>query len=75
MGSRGGRPGGGRSGSGRCNRTGGQQWQLVPGGGGVSLVNPQSGLCLADPGNATANGTGLQIATCASATGQAWRAQ
>jgi GH25 family lysozyme M1 (1,4-beta-N-acetylmuramidase) len=58
-----------------CNGTGGQQWQLVPGGGGVSLVNPQSGLCLADPGNATANGTGLQIATCASATGQAWRVQ
>jgi GH25 family lysozyme M1 (1,4-beta-N-acetylmuramidase) len=58
-----------------CNGTGAQQWQLVPGGGGVSLVNPQSGLCLADPGNATANGTGLQIATCASATGQAWRAR
>ena len=36
---------------------------------------PQSGLCLADPGNATANGTGLPMATCASATGQAWRAQ
>jgi beta-glucosidase len=58
-----------------CNGTGAQQWQLVPGGGGVSLVNPQSGLCLADPGNATVNGTGLQIATCASAAGQAWRAQ
>jgi len=58
-----------------CNGTGGQQWQLVPGGGGVSLVNPQSGLCLADPGDATADGTALQIATCASATGQAWRPQ
>jgi GH25 family lysozyme M1 (1,4-beta-N-acetylmuramidase) len=58
-----------------CNGTGGQQWHLVPGRGGVSVVNPQSGLCLADPGNATANGTGLQIATCASATGQAWRVQ
>ena len=58
-----------------CKGTGAQQWQLVPGGGGVSLVNPQSGLCLADPGNATVNGTGLQIATCASAAGQAWRAQ
>ncbi len=58
-----------------CNGTGAQQWQLVPGGGGVSLVNPQSGLCLADPGDATANGTGLQIATRASAAGQAWRAQ
>jgi Ricin-type beta-trefoil lectin domain/Glycosyl hydrolases family 25 len=58
-----------------CKGTGAQQWQMVPGGGGVSLVNPQSGLCLADPGNATVNGTGLQIATCASAAGQAWRAQ
>jgi GH25 family lysozyme M1 (1,4-beta-N-acetylmuramidase) len=58
-----------------CNGTGAQQWHLVPGGGGVSLVNPQSALCLADPGNATANGTGLQIAACASATGQAWRVQ
>ena len=58
-----------------CNGTGAQQWQLVPGGGGASLVNPQSGLCLADPGNATVNGTGLQIATCTSAAGQAWRAQ
>ena len=58
-----------------CNGTGAQQWQLAPGGGGVSLVNPQSGLCLADPGDDTVNGTGLQIATCASAAGQAWRAQ
>jgi GH25 family lysozyme M1 (1,4-beta-N-acetylmuramidase) len=58
-----------------CDGAGAQQWQLVPGGGGVSLVNPQSGLCLADPGNAAVNGTGLQIATCASAAGQAWRAQ
>jgi GH25 family lysozyme M1 (1,4-beta-N-acetylmuramidase) len=58
-----------------CTGTGAQQWQLVPGGGGVSLVNPQSGLCLADPGNATVNGTGLQIATCAGIAGQAWRAQ
>jgi GH25 family lysozyme M1 (1,4-beta-N-acetylmuramidase) len=58
-----------------CKGTGAQQWQLVPGGGGVSLVNPQSGLCLADPGNATVNGTGLQIAACASAAGQAWRVQ
>jgi GH25 family lysozyme M1 (1,4-beta-N-acetylmuramidase) len=58
-----------------CKGTGAQQWQLVPGGGGVSLMNPQSGLCLADPGNATVNGTGLQIATCAGAAGQVWRAQ
>jgi GH25 family lysozyme M1 (1,4-beta-N-acetylmuramidase) len=58
-----------------CNGSGAQQWRLVPGGGGVSLVNPQSSLCLADPGNATADGTGLQIATCADPAGQTWRDQ
>jgi GH25 family lysozyme M1 (1,4-beta-N-acetylmuramidase) len=58
-----------------CNGSGAQQWHLVPGGGGASLVNPASALCLTDPGGATANGTGLQIAACAGATGQRWRAQ
>jgi beta-glucosidase len=58
-----------------CNGSAAQQWQLFPGGGGVSLVNPASGLCLTDPGNATTKGTGLQIAGCAGATGQRWRAQ
>jgi GH25 family lysozyme M1 (1,4-beta-N-acetylmuramidase) len=58
-----------------CNGSAAQRWHLVPGGGGVSLVNPASGLCLTDPGNATAKGAGLQIAGCAGATGQRWRAQ
>jgi GH25 family lysozyme M1 (1,4-beta-N-acetylmuramidase) len=58
-----------------CNGTGAQQWHLVPGGGGVSLVNPQSALCLTDPGNATTSGTALQIAACAGASGQTWRSQ
>jgi len=61
-----------------CNGTGAQQWHLVPSDGGVTLVNPASALCLTDPGDATADGTGLQIATCASdpsAPGQVWRAQ
>jgi GH25 family lysozyme M1 (1,4-beta-N-acetylmuramidase) len=58
-----------------CNGKAAQQWHPVPGGGGVSLVNPASGLCLTDPGNATTKGTGLQIAGCAGATGQRWRAQ
>jgi hypothetical protein len=44
-------------------------------GGGVSLVNPASGLCLTDPGNVTTKGTGLKIVGCAGATGQRWRAQ
>jgi hypothetical protein len=39
------------------------------------LVNPQSGLCLADPRDATANGTQAVIAACtASDPGLAWRA-
>ena len=58
-----------------CTGGAAQKWHLVPGGGGVSLVNPASGLCLTDPGNATTRGTGLQIAACAGATGQRWRAQ
>jgi non-reducing end alpha-L-arabinofuranosidase len=29
-----------------------------------SLLNPQSGLCLDDPGDNTADGTQLQIYTC-----------
>ena len=58
-----------------CNGAGAQQWHLVPSAGGVALVNPRAGLCLTDPGNSTVNGTGLQIATCTSATGQVWRAR
>jgi GH25 family lysozyme M1 (1,4-beta-N-acetylmuramidase) len=58
-----------------CNGSVAQRWHLLPGGGGVSLVNPASALCLTDPGNATARGTGLQIAACSGATGQRWRAQ
>jgi GH25 family lysozyme M1 (1,4-beta-N-acetylmuramidase) len=56
-----------------CNGTGAQQWHLVPTGAGVTLVNPASGLCLADPADATADGTQLVIATCvASDPGMAW---
>jgi GH25 family lysozyme M1 (1,4-beta-N-acetylmuramidase) len=58
-----------------CNGSGAQRWHLVPSDGGVTLVNPASGLCLTDPGDATANGAGLRIATCAGTTGQLWRAQ
>jgi len=58
-----------------CNGTGAQQWQLAPSGAGTHLVNPQSGLCLTDPGNTRTNGTGLAISTCAGAPGQVWRAR
>jgi hypothetical protein len=51
-----------------------QQWRLMPAGFGFTLVNPVSGLCLADPGDATATGTQLVIATCAAGDpGMSWR--
>jgi GH25 family lysozyme M1 (1,4-beta-N-acetylmuramidase) len=55
--------------------TGGRvQWRMVADRGGVSLVNPASGLCLADPGDARASGTRLAVLTCsASDPGMAWR--
>ena len=57
-----------------CNGTQAQQWRLMPAGMGITLVNPVSGLCLADPGDATAAGTQLVIATCASGDpGMSWR--
>jgi len=57
-----------------CNGTGAQQWHLVTAGGGVSLVNPASGLCLSDPGDATAEGTQAVIASCAASDpGMSWQ--
>lgn len=57
-----------------CNGTGAQQWRLVADGGGVMLKNPQSGLCLADPGSSTTNGTSLAIMSCTSTSpGRFWR--
>lgn len=58
-----------------CGTSGSQQWHMVPAGDGVNMQNPQSGLCLADPGDSAANGTQLQILTCdASDPGMIWRA-
>jgi GH25 family lysozyme M1 (1,4-beta-N-acetylmuramidase) len=57
-----------------CDGSPGQQWRLIPNGAGAALTNPQSGLCLADPADATADGTQLQILACSAADpGQAWR--
>jgi GH25 family lysozyme M1 (1,4-beta-N-acetylmuramidase) len=57
-----------------CNGTGAQQWQLIPVGTWDTLVNPESGLCLADPGDTTVNGTQTEIITCAVGDpGMAWR--
>ncbi len=44
-----------------CNGVGGQVWTQQANG---SLLNPQSGLCLAATNGATANGTRLQTAAC-----------
>jgi Ricin-type beta-trefoil lectin domain len=57
-----------------------QQWQLAaprsvnPGAGPVpvTLANPVTGMCLADPGAATANGTTVTVSTCDGAPDQAW---
>jgi hypothetical protein len=57
-----------------CNGTKAQQWELTGAGAGVTLVNPASGMCLADPGDATADGTQLVISTCAAGNpGMSWR--
>ncbi len=56
-----------------CNGTGAQQWRLTPAAGGVSLVNPASGLVMAVSGSTGSNGT----ATVLGATGTpraVWRA-
>ncbi|MFF1908491.1 ricin-type beta-trefoil lectin domain protein [Kitasatospora sp. NPDC058218] len=51
-----------------CNGTGSQVWTQNAKG----LLNPQSGLCLADPAASTTNGTQLILRTCG-ASGQDWR--
>jgi beta-glucosidase len=57
-----------------CNGTQAQQWRLMPAGLGITMVNPVSGLCLADPGDSTTAGTQLVVATCtAGDPGMSWR--
>ncbi len=58
-----------------CNGTGAQQWRVTQSAAGAVLVNPQSGLCLADPGNSAGKGTAIQIATCTQIPGELWRIQ
>jgi GH25 family lysozyme M1 (1,4-beta-N-acetylmuramidase) len=48
-----------------CNGSAGQGWRMAPEGPvGSELVNPHSGLCLADPGDSATNGTRLVIESC-----------
>jgi GH25 family lysozyme M1 (1,4-beta-N-acetylmuramidase) len=57
-----------------CNASASQQWRISAAGGGTQLENPASGLCLADPGDATGNGTAVVVASCtAGDPGLAWR--
>ncbi|MEJ7648139.1 MAG: arabinofuranosidase catalytic domain-containing protein [Nakamurella sp.] len=50
-----------------CSDIGGQKWVQQANG---SLVNPQSGLCLASPGGSTTDGTVLRIETCTGGASQ-----
>jgi trehalose/maltose hydrolase-like predicted phosphorylase len=51
-----------------CNSTAAQNWQPQANG---ELINPNSGLCLTDPGSG-ASGTQLDIETCNDAANQIW---
>jgi predicted alpha-1,6-mannanase (GH76 family) len=55
-----------------CNGGANQKWQVNSAG---TIVNPVSGLCLADPGNTTTLATQLQVRTCDASTGQDWDAE
>jgi GH25 family lysozyme M1 (1,4-beta-N-acetylmuramidase) len=51
-----------------------QVWQIAGGPIGVQLLNPASGLCLADPGDATKTGTLLRMEPCVTTDpGTSWR--
>jgi hypothetical protein len=52
-----------------CNGTGAQQWRALPNG---ALLNPETGLCLGDPGGSTTVGTQLEILTCDNGPEQDW---
>ena len=51
-----------------CNGGANQVWNAVNG----TLVNPQSGKCLDDPGFSTTPGTQLQIWDCNGGSNQQW---
>jgi len=51
-----------------------QVWQLVGGPVGMHLLNPVTGLCLADPGDRATAGTALELEPCVAADpGISWR--
>jgi RHS repeat-associated protein len=52
-----------------CTTASGQKWQAAPSG---ALVNPNSGMCLDDPGGTKTTGTQLDIAACNGWPRQEW---
>ncbi len=50
-----------------CNQVGGQKWVQQANG---TLLNPQSGLCLTDPGANATDGTALDIEACTGTASQ-----
>jgi hypothetical protein len=52
-----------------CTGAAGQAWQYLPFG---QLLNPRSGLCLADPGASTAQGTVMRALACDGGRAQIW---
>jgi hypothetical protein len=52
-----------------CDGGGSQEWRPQADG---SLVNPESGKCLADPSSASTDGTQLEIDTCNGIPGDQW---
>jgi hypothetical protein len=57
-----------------CTGDKGQQWKVTTTSDlAGELVNPNSGLCLADPADSTTNGTQMVIESCAAADpGESW---
>jgi GH25 family lysozyme M1 (1,4-beta-N-acetylmuramidase) len=64
----------------RCTGRDDQQWELVyphsvgapRNGAALGLYNPDFGMCLADPGNRTKNGTTQVVGPCNGSRGQEW---
>ncbi|WP_308189809.1 RICIN domain-containing protein [Streptomyces sp. WAC 00631] len=53
-----------------CNNQADQQWNVNADG---TITAAQSGLCLDASGQATANGTKIQLSSCTGGANQRWR--
>ena len=52
-----------------CDSPAGEQWVLGP---HAELITLASGLCLADPGGSTTNGTQVEVAACGAGPRESW---